>query len=335
MLLRKYFRRRLYLNSHINDVTLVKNANEWLHKNNYQLNYAGFSNLHKEIGLDLATQILYQYFTEYKQNQFFNLINQIPIVPFQNEKKIIFLIIPGMFYKERPELGSDGALFSQIAGSLGFEVKIVNTKSLGAISENMPIIEEAISALNDREAWLVSLSRGSLEVRAHLQQTALSDRVSGWLNINGSCFGTLLADYQTNTWHKRLSSRILSLVSGIKYKGLSELKTTNPAWAKDFSVPNKMKLIHLVGFPFTSTVTLQVQNRFKRLSQDGPNDGVVLLKDYLRTPGLIYPIWGTDHMMRVPNMATLFYKLCYFIHHQCYKDIHYEKLSCFTVPIDN
>jgi len=333
MLLRKYFRRRLYLNSHINDVTLTKNANEWLYKNNYQLNYAGFSTLHEEVGLDLATHILYQYLTEHKQDQFFNLINQIPIAPFQNGKKIIFLIIPGMFYKERPELGSDGALFSQIAGSLGFEVKMVNTKSLGAISENIPIIEEAIAALNDRDIWLVSLSRGSLEVRAHLQQAALSDKVNGWLNINGSCFGTLLADYQTNTWYKRLISRILSVASGMKYEGLSELKAT--AWGKDFIVPKKMTLIHLVGFPFTSTVSLQVQNRFKRLSQHGPNDGIVLLKDYLRTPGLIYPIWGTDHMMRVPNMATLFYKLCYFIHHQCYKDIHYEKLSCFTAPINH
>jgi hypothetical protein len=30
-------------------------------------------------------------------------------------------------------------------------------------------------------------------------------------------------------------------------------------------------------------------------------------------PGRIFPVWGTDHFMRIPDLAALLYKLMQFI----------------------
>lgn len=326
MLYRKYFQRRLYLNAHKDDVELTRAAKKWLDEN--QLTYDSYIALHEQIDIDLATHILYVYLTEYKQPSFFNLLNQLPVSHFNNHQKIKFLIIPGMFYQERPEMGSDGALFASIAHRLGFEVEVVKTKSLGAISHNIPIILQAIEANQSNALWLVSLSRGSLEVRACLQKLMnpnLIKSIQGWLNINGSCYGTFLADYQLSSWPKRILARSLCSIFDMDYQGINEMRATNPNWIQNFPACDSMTLIHLAAFPYSSTVSLQVQSRYARLCQYGPNDGVVLLKDYLRTPGYIYPILGVDHMMRSPKMGTLFYKLCYLIENQVYRDVNYEQ----------
>ena len=111
------------------------------------------------------------------------------------------------------------------------------------------------------------------------------------------------------------------------------MRTDNPQWQQPWPQWPGLTQIHLVAFPLSTTISLQVQSRYAKLSQHGPNDGVVLLKDCLRMPGAIYPIWGTDHMMRTPIMGSLFHKLCYFIHHQRYKDLNDEKSdhSLFSV----
>src|SRR5438046_2308969 len=102
MLYRKYFQRKLYLAAQVDDVALVKSAQKWLEGNHYQLTYADFENLHQTLGVDLATEIIYLYLAEHQQAAFVSLLDSVPIQNFSNNKKIKFLIVPGMFYHERP-----------------------------------------------------------------------------------------------------------------------------------------------------------------------------------------------------------------------------------------
>ena len=37
---------------------------------------------------------------------------------------------------------------------------------------------------------------------------------------------------------------------------------------------------------------------YQRFRRDGPNDSVVMLADMLRLPGVVIPVWGTDHYLR-------------------------------------
>ena len=41
----------------------------------------------------------------------------------------------------------------------------------------------------------------------------------------------------------------------------------------------------------------------------GPNDGTALLREQMVLPGLVYPVWGADHFMRVTRMDTFMRRL--------------------------
>jgi len=64
-------------------------------------------------------------------------------------------------------------------------------------------------------------------------------------------------------------------------------------------LPAHLRLISIVGFPLRSHMTSGLGRRcYDRLSPFGPNDGVIVLDDVCAQPGLIYPIWGADHLLR-------------------------------------
>jgi hypothetical protein len=327
VLYRKLFRRKPFIKAQIDEVHLDQLAREWLEQQkNLSLDIHMFMSLYKTLGNDLATRILYLYFIEKKNSSFFQYVNHVPSKPFNNKKNIKFVIIPGMYYREYPEIGSDGKLFIDIAKRLGFITEIVNTDSLGMASQNSGIIKKVLDSSCEDEVWLISLSRGSLEVRGYLQKYAnvIPKNIRGWINIGGICFGTKLADIQLVNWYKRLVTKIGCPILDIDYHGLAELTTYFPSWQSIFPNPKQLAMIHVIGMPLSCHMSKQLQARYLRLSEFGPNDGMILLQDYLKLPGMIYPLWGVDHLLRSPIVSELVYKLYYIIHHQCYKEFNSE-----------
>lgn len=327
MKLKILLHRKLFLEAQLDEVHLDERAREYLNqRDNSIFTVDQFNEMQHKLGLDLATRVLYLYVTENQQRHFIDAVDKIPVTQINNQKKIKIMIVPGMHYQEHPEIGADGKLASDIALKLGFEIELINIKSRGTVKQNVPIIQQAIAASHANEIWLISLSKGSLEVRNYLQQIeTVPDNLRGWVSIGGICFGSKLADCKLETIKQRLINRLLCKLLGIDYAVIPELSTQYPAWKRNFIIPDHMLMINVVAMPLKSHISRLLQTRYQRLSQFGPNDGMILLQDYLQLPGFIYPIWGADHMMRNPNIGALLYKLYYFIHHQCYKDLNHEK----------
>ncbi|MBT8098394.1 MAG: hypothetical protein KJO82_01520, partial [Gammaproteobacteria bacterium] len=82
----------------------------------------------------------------------------------------LLIIVPGMFYREYPEIGADGELIAGIATKFGLNVLNAPTSSLGSIRENLEILHNFLTREVRRDFWLVSMSRGSAEVKWLLQR---------------------------------------------------------------------------------------------------------------------------------------------------------------------
>lgn len=337
MLYRKIFRRRPFIKSQIDEIYLDQLAHEWFEKHyDFTFDNQSYTHLYKTVGNDLATRILYLYFIEKKNAAFFQYINHLSTTPFENKKNIKFVIVPGMYYREYPEMGSDGKLFIDIAKRLGFVTEMVNTDSLGMASQNSSMIKEVMDASCEDEIWLISLSRGSLEVRGYLQKhiASLPKNLRGWINIGGICFGTKLADRQFENGYKKLATRLGCFFLDINYQGLVEL-THLPNWQPPFPDLKQLAMIHVVGMPLSCHISKPLQKRYLRLSELGPNDGMILLSDYLNLPGMVYPLWGVDHLLRSSTVSELVYKLYYIIYHECYKEFNSENQISHAAFISN
>lgn len=329
MKFRKLFYKPLFLHPLVDEISLDQNARNWLARQSPPLNDTIFAGLHHELDLDLATRILYQYFIENKHRNFFELINKIPVTLFSNEKRIKLIIIPGMYYREHPEIGADGKLIVDIAHQLGFNIEYINVHSLGSIKRNAELIHQALLKSSEEEVWLVSLSKGSLEVRLCLQQWMQHNfpiNLRGWINVGGIYFGTQLANIARSTISRRVLSRIMGHLLGIQPEVVLEISANYSEWRQNLIFPDHFTQIHTVGMPLACHIHKSLQKRYQRLSEFGPNDGMILLTDYLRLGGFVYPLWGVDHLMRYTKISELLYKLFYVINFKLYKEIKNEKM---------
>ena len=266
-----------------------------------------------EHGLDFATTVFYRgVLASPVHGEFVRLIDGYAPAPSGNAGQSKLLVVPAMFYRERPDLGGDGQLVATIARACGFRAEIVRTASRGSISENADAIWKAVEDERESHIWIFSLSKGGGEVRLALQSHAGSDassKVRGWLNASGIVRGSHFIDYMLATPANRLRTRALCLAVGTSYAGLRQLQTNHSYWQDEFRPPASMIVINLVGVPLGSHVQKGLVGRYRRLGMLGPNDGFVLLPDTLIHPGLIYPIWGSDHLFRSPHVSPLLYRL--------------------------
>jgi hypothetical protein len=266
----------------------------------------------REQGLDLATMVFYQaVLASPTHAAFTRLVDGQSVAPRPRTGPTL-LIVPAMFYKERPDLGGDGSLVASIARTCGFRVAVVGTNSRGWISENAAIVWNAIQAQGNGPVWLMSLSKGGGEVRLALQQHSGADAwrsVRGWINVCGIVRGSHFVDDILATAPRRLRARAFCLALGTSFGGAHELRTTHPYWQVPFDPCRRMTVINLVGVPLGCHVQKGLVGRYRRLGALGPNDGFMLLPNTLIRPGPIYPLWGVDHLFRSPQVSPLLYRL--------------------------
>ncbi len=265
---------------------------------------------------DLATCILYHHLQQSRHGDFIRALDAMPQQASPESKKIKVLILPGMFYSEYPEVGSDGQLIRTIFENNGYEVSMIRTQGRGSISTNKEIIKTALREEKHEKVWLVSLSKGSAEVRAALQELSLEswpDSLQGWVNFSGIFSGSILAEHRTNTLWKRIFLRLICRLGSVDYQLILELSPKHGFWRQKPHFAKNLHLIHLLGFPLLSHAQPVLAHRFLALSKHGPTDGTISLLDAVNYPGHVYPVWGCDHFARSPNLSALLYQLCHYI----------------------
>ena len=288
------------MNPALPEAELLRQAADWLA--NRQLDAASLRQLAQERGLDFATAVLYHALRQSPR--------QGPLIARLDEPvqktpmlDVEIVIVPGAFYKEKPDTGADGRIIQASARRLGITTVTVPLLSFGSIADNATLLADWLRQRTKLPIVLVSHSKGTTEIRQLLARPDAADlfrRVQAWIDLSGLFLGTPIIDWlrrhRLNWWLVRL----LFWWKGFAFSVLNEIdRAACPPWPGALDAVPHLDVIHVIGFPLERHLTMPIVRRgYRRLSPLGPNDGTVLLEDVFALPGRVYPVWGADHYLR-------------------------------------
>jgi hypothetical protein len=213
-------------------------------------------------------------------------------------------LVPGAFYREHKNTGADGSRFATIAESLNCLVERIPIHSFGSLHENARLIAEWLLARPSQSYVLVSLSKGSADLKVALSLPDAAEafrNVTAWVSFSGLVEGTPLIAWLRAQPLRRLGAKLLLRFRGHRYSVLEELRhDRNPLLAQWPPIPSQLRIIHVLAFPLRRHLTHPWAIRgYERLVPLGPNDGGgILLADAARLPGRVFPVWGADHYLQ-------------------------------------
>jgi hypothetical protein len=213
------------------------------------------------------------------------------------------VIVPAAFYRENPRSGADGHIVRAQAEALGWKVEAIPLASDGSTLANARTITEWLSAKRDGRLVLASLSKGGSDLKVALAQPGAAqafERVACWINLCGILDGTPLSEWLLSWQVEAALSRLYYRLLGITVDFVRDLRRESGGPLDfDLRLPAHLQLISVAGFPLRKHMTSGLGRRcYERVAVHGPNDGVIVLADVCAQPGLIYPIWGADHLLR-------------------------------------
>ncbi len=225
-------------------------------------------------------------------------------------------IIPGAFYLEHKNTGADGAHLAEILKAMNCRVERVPVESFGPLAKNAAIIAEWLSQHREERVVLISLSKGSSDLKIALglpNAAELFRKVETWISLSGLPQGTPLVAWLRRQPLRRLGVRILLRLRGQRYSVVEELRSEKDGplaiWP---SLPQHLQVIHVVGFPLRRHMAHPWAGRgYKRVAPFGPNDGGgFLLAEVANLRGTIFPVWGADHYLQPTwDVAALLHRM--------------------------
>lgn len=211
-------------------------------------------------------------------------------------------IVPGGCHEESADSRAALQMVHAEVSRQGLPTEILPVRSFGLLPEQAGIIADWLEARREPELILVSLSKGSAEVKLALKYHPEAFRaVSAWVNISGLLYGSEWVRWLLDRTTSRWSARLWCWYWRYPFAALEQLRR-GPGTLLDFelSTPEHLQTIHIVGLPLKDRLThLYTRRSFFRLTPLGPNDGMgIMAGDVVRYPGLVYPVWGADHFLR-------------------------------------
>ena len=261
-------------------------------------------------GLDFATSLLYDRVKRSEQHAAF--IDRIDQWQTSDRKigagNVVVGVIPAAFYKETPNSGADGKLILEEGRHLGLQSKLIPLSSTGTLAENSKIIFDWLANHQGNEIILVSLCKGSADVKFALNSPGAQEKfrdVSVWVNICGTLNGSPVAEWLLAAKPRYFLTWVCCKCRGYGMDFLREVAPSRQGpLTQPLKLPSSIRLINVVGFPLRHHLTNQfIRICYERVSPQGPNDGGVLLADACQLPGVIYPVWGADHYLRPESRA--------------------------------
>ena len=266
------------------------------------LDESALKSLVQSQGLDDTTQVLYQSIRESAAHgPAIRAIDRMcdPADHIDGNLKVI--VVPGLLYREYPGSGADGRMLIEAARQLGWDYEVISTASTGRLVENAEVLLRYLENNSDRPLVLASISKGGSEIAAAMQLDPLGQRfasVVGWVDVCGIIHGSPVIDLISRQRLRMLGFRALFAVRRWSFASVLDMRYDGML-AAGFEAPDHMNIVHAVGFPAEEDFTLgKLRSLHRQIGAMGPNDGVILLHDALRAPGIVYPVRGADHYMR-------------------------------------
>ncbi len=207
-----------------------------------------------------------------------------------HRRRIVLLRVPGLMYRSNPQTGADLEVVGEALGG----AEMIATDEVGTVEGNARKIAHEVSriASDGRRVALISASKGSADVRQALEgEPELGPRVVFWIDLVGVLEGTPLLDGGGE------GSRVArTFMSRRAARSLSHSVRTRAARPDRF--PAETRAVHLAAFPRIRDFSRRARPPFELLRAQGPNDGYVMLDSYLRAPGRVLIVRGSDHYLR-------------------------------------
>ncbi len=305
------------------DTALLSRAAAWpSHRDLCELDATTLRDVSRREGIDFATALLYDRVCRSadhdKHKAVVGQFDHQPAAP-NCIRDLDVLVVPGAFHAQRRGTGADGQHVLDAARQLGSAATLIDVPGFGSPTENAVRILQALrSRQSSRRLVLVSLSKGSLDVRRAFEHSdgnaALRD-VEIWISISGLATGSPLVGWLRRRPWRLLGLRMLFAWHGLPYSVLDEIdrdavsRSACSLQFADSTDTSKPQIVHVVGFPLRRHLSCPLAQRgHRRLAPLGPNDGTVLLADVCRLPGVVYPVWAADHYLKLPaaNVGKIF-----------------------------
>jgi hypothetical protein len=215
----------------------------------------------------------------------------------------LLAIVPGACYREYPETGANGHRLCADARRHGWPVETIPVDSLGSLDAHAHIICDWLRARPENRIVLVSLSKGSADVRAALARPDAHGafrKVTVWLSLSGIVYGSALVGWFLQRPFWRSVARLVCWYNRYSFATLESLdRQAKGPLGGTLELPSGPRVVHVVGLPLARHLrTRRSRRACGRLAALGPSDGGgILLGDLCRLPGLIYPVWGADHYL--------------------------------------
>lgn len=250
--------------------------------------------------LDAATRALYERVRDASRNR--ELLRVIDsAAPPRAAAAAAIVLVPGIFYRDFPHTGADGAPLRAVAESLGVPFATIPVDGTEGVDAAADAINAWLAAAQfDAPIILFSLSKGSAEVRHALTKPEAERafrRVAAWVSVSGLPFGTSSLEITLRNPLRRIGFELLCLYKRWRLATVRHLLRHRPA--APFVLPSGLRFVQIAAFPQRRHLRDRRSRRLHAgLASLGPNDGFAVLEELAALPGQLYPIWGVDHYLR-------------------------------------
>lgn len=265
----------------------------------------------KTLDVDKATALFYhRTINEPLNHAFLKYIETrekqyIDKIPDYTKKNILLAIVPGMFYKDNPNVGADGKALRDIAAEIGLKEDLIAVKQTGTLAENAEIICNYIENQNDTNGIiLASVSKGSGDIKIAFEKCGhkpFFKKVKAWYNIGGLNKGSKGIKIVTDDFWKSLEGKYYFWLNGYNWNGFLDM-SSEPGMplSRPMQKPDHLLLVNVIGTPLFRHVSKRAKPYYINLIQYGPNDGITLLADSYIPGSITYCAWRNDHYFLWP-----------------------------------
>jgi hypothetical protein len=226
------------------------------------------------------------------------------------ERPDVIGIVPGAFHGQHKHTGADGLKIAETVSGLSERIEVVPVRSFGRLEENARIIVDWLDKQRGQRIALASLSKGGADVKRALatpEAAVAFAGVTAWVSFSGIVQGTPLIAWLRARPFRSSAFGLLLRLQGHRAAVLDELRRADDAPLATWpTLPAHLRIVHVSGCPLRRHLRHHWAPRgYERLAPLGPNDGGgILLGDLTQLPGIVCPIWGSDHYLQPSWDAT-------------------------------